>query len=194
MGTRNLTAVYVDGEYRIAQYGQWDGYPEGQGLTCLMFLRDDMDEKLFRERLRETRFMSYEEIRDIYIKGGADENGFITVADARKVEQRYPGLDRDLGASILLKVQNGTAKELQDSIEFAAKGLFCEWAYVIDLDKRRFEVYRGFSTEPQKPGDRFYFLKDKEEDGYGCVRLLKSWDLDDLPSDDVFVAQFAEED
>lgn len=31
MGTRNLTAVYIDGEYKVAQYGQWDGYPEGPG-------------------------------------------------------------------------------------------------------------------------------------------------------------------
>lgn len=25
MGTRNLTAVYLDGQYKVAQYGQWDG-------------------------------------------------------------------------------------------------------------------------------------------------------------------------
>jgi hypothetical protein len=31
MGTRNLIAVFFDGEYRVAQYSQWDGYPEGQG-------------------------------------------------------------------------------------------------------------------------------------------------------------------
>lgn len=31
MGTRNLTAVYLDGEYKIAQYGQWDGYPKDKG-------------------------------------------------------------------------------------------------------------------------------------------------------------------
>lgn len=38
MGTRNLTAVYLDGQYKVAQYGQWDGYPEGQGITVLTFL------------------------------------------------------------------------------------------------------------------------------------------------------------
>lgn len=26
MGTRNLTVVYIDGKYKVAQYGQWDGY------------------------------------------------------------------------------------------------------------------------------------------------------------------------
>ena len=193
MGTRNLTAVYVDGEYRIAQYGQWDGYPEGQGLTCLGFVRDDMDEKLFRQRLKETRFMSYEEIRDIYVQGGADENGFISIADAKRIEHKYPGLDRDHGAAIMSLVQSGKVKELQNSIEFAADGLFCEWAYVIDLDKRTLEVYRGFSTEPQKPDERFYFLRDKEEkdNPYGCIHLLKSWSLDNLPSDDEFIAEFS---
>ena len=28
MGTRNLTVVYLDGQYKVAQYGQWDGYPK----------------------------------------------------------------------------------------------------------------------------------------------------------------------
>lgn len=49
MGTRNLTAVYLDGQYKVAQYGQWDGYPEGQGITVLTFLRDKMDLELFKE-------------------------------------------------------------------------------------------------------------------------------------------------
>ena len=43
MGTRNLTVVFMDGEYKVAQYGQWDGYPEGQGITCFNFLHDKMD-------------------------------------------------------------------------------------------------------------------------------------------------------
>ena len=39
MGTRNLTCVIKDGKYRVAQYGQWDGYPEGQGMNILNFLK-----------------------------------------------------------------------------------------------------------------------------------------------------------
>ncbi len=45
-GTRNLTCVVVGGEYKVAQYGQWDGYPSGQGLTALNFLRG-MDREAF---------------------------------------------------------------------------------------------------------------------------------------------------
>lgn len=56
MGTRHLTAVFVDGEYKVAQYGQWDGYPEGQGLTCLEFARSVLanktDRAAFAEKVR----------------------------------------------------------------------------------------------------------------------------------------------
>ena len=38
MGTRNLTMVYLNGEYKVAQYGQWDGYPEATGCLILKFL------------------------------------------------------------------------------------------------------------------------------------------------------------
>ena len=40
MGTRNLTIVHKNGEYKVAQYGQWDGYPEGLGATLLNFLKN----------------------------------------------------------------------------------------------------------------------------------------------------------
>ena len=40
MGTRHLIAVHKDGKYPIAQYGQWDGYPTGQGVRVLAFCQD----------------------------------------------------------------------------------------------------------------------------------------------------------
>lgn len=39
MGTRGLTQVILDGEYKISQYGQWDHYPSVAGVKVLDFLR-----------------------------------------------------------------------------------------------------------------------------------------------------------
>jgi len=38
MGTRHLICVVLDNEYRVAQYGQWDGYLTGQGKEIVNFL------------------------------------------------------------------------------------------------------------------------------------------------------------
>ena len=41
MGTRNLTMVINQkGEKKVAQYGQWDGYPSGVGVSVLNFLKN----------------------------------------------------------------------------------------------------------------------------------------------------------
>ncbi len=41
MGTRNLTMVInQEGEKKVAQYGQWDGYPSVVGLGVLNFLKN----------------------------------------------------------------------------------------------------------------------------------------------------------
>ena len=40
MGTRNLTVVVKDEQVRVAQYGQWDGYPEVTGRGILKILRE----------------------------------------------------------------------------------------------------------------------------------------------------------
>lgn len=41
MGTRNLTIVIdKQGALKVAQYGQWDGYPSGQGAVVLEFAKN----------------------------------------------------------------------------------------------------------------------------------------------------------
>lgn len=167
MGTRNLTIVMIDCKYKIAQYGQWDGHPEGQGITVLDFLTKHMDKELFMDKCRKTKWIDEHE-----------EN--LTV-------DNYPQMSRDHGAEILLIVQvENDGIILHNDIDFAKDSLFCEWAYVIDFDKNTFEAYEGFNTSPLNINERFYCdnYKDKE---YYPVRLKYEWDLDNLPSYKKFI-------
>ena len=187
MGTRNLTAVYVDGDFKIAQYGQCDGYPDGQGMTVLRFLRG-MNEDTFRHRLSTLRWAAEEEVDAAQAECGG-KGGWFGLAEHDEFERRYPQFHRDTAAKILQMVYDGTATALWDDRAFALDGLFCEWAYVIDLDRRTFEVYKGFFKDGQAKG-RFAALRDQrapEDRKYDPVSLVAAWPLDALPDDIEFL-------
>lgn len=186
MGTRHLTAVYIDGQYKVAQYGHWDGYPEGAGLMTLNFARtlankNRMDD--FTKRVRAAQWFGDSEIKQA-------EN------------RNRPQFDSDIGADVLNYIMTWPCGvKLLNSIEFAADSLMCEWVWVIDLDKNTFEGFKGFNkTKPLRPDDRFYFLRDKErdvtcsEDKYYGVILAATWSLDNLPTDDEFLNAFHKDD
>lgn len=188
--------VISNGETKIAQYGQWDGYPEGQGKTALEFLRGvDLDK--FRARLAQLRWLTKEEGEEIdKLPDGL-------------WQKMHPYLSRDRGADILNLVMynkytssrdtvlfGGEIIGLVDQSSFAADSLSNEWTYVIDLDKNTFEVYQGFNTEPVKEGERFYNLKDAYKASsatYYAVRHLKTYPLSELPTYEQFIADFTKE-
>lgn len=188
MGTRHLTAVYVDGEYKVAQYGQWDGYPEGQGLTCLKFawsvLANKADRAAFAEKVRACSWITKDEQEK--------RNDLIKSGEVKNWSKVWPELSRDTGAEILAMIASSeSGLVLANNIDFAADSLFCEWAWVIDLDAGTLEGFRGFNQALQlTEEDRFYFLLDKAEHGYLPVKLAAKWSLDELPGKDAFLAAF----
>lgn len=166
MGTRNLTAVILNGKHVVAQYGQWDGYPSGQGVTVLNFLKKN-DLEAFADKCKKLHFAT------------ADELDGKTYVD-------FPWMSRDLGAEILQTIMDKDISIIQDYMYFGANSLMCEWAYVIDLDNRKLEVYKGFNKEPVSENNRFKsFENDNEE--YKSVSLLHVFDIDDLPSETDFI-------
>lgn len=205
MGTRNLTMVIYNNETKIAQYGQWDGYPSGQGSTVLTFLNEiSKDEKAmnkFKSNLDRCKFIENskrkEKEMENFMKSIGVTNGWMNGEQAAKYHKKYPYLTRDNGADILNMIYNDDTDEslwLNNSEEFAGDSLFCEWAYIIDLDKNKFEVYEGFNTSPLTINDRFYNLSENGRDGldqkYYPIRIIKSYDLDNLPE---YPDQFVEE-
>jgi len=170
MGTRNLTIVINDGKTKVAQYGQWDGYPEGQGKTILQFLKD-CDLKVFKERLKKVSFLSSKKVGKLW-------NEFKT---RELFKTKYPELSRDTGAKVLQLIYEGKAFKLLDNSKFICDSLWCEWVYVIDLDKKRFEIYTNFSQNPLTQKDRFFNVKFKKDACYP-IKIVKSYTLKNLPS------------
>lgn len=192
MGTRNLVSVMKNKEYKVAQYGQWDGYPEGQGLTVLNFLRE-CDLEKFKQQIDKCTFIE----DDNYIKAAYEElgidisSGYITMEDSARFEDEYPQLSRNMGGKILEFIYDNDNVLLKNEIEFAKDSLFCEWAYVVDLDKNTFEVYEGFNKEPLSKDERFYDSADKN--GYYPVKHVATFNLDSLPTQNDFLNYFKKE-
>ncbi len=202
MATRHLICVYVNGKYKVAQYGQWDGYPDGQGVDILSFLKK-ANISLFKEKvLHNTNFITDKELDETWVEAGAkkEDDGFVSIGIADKHEKLYPSLSRNTGAKILELIygaEDGEIIPLSNRLSFAQDSLFCEWGYVIDLDKNTFEVYEGFNkiTEFEYQfvkaarQERFYHLFSMGDKEYAPIKLKKLYELDKLPSKEEFLGE-----
>ena len=106
-----------------------------------------------------------------------------------------------MAAEVLQAIQdsdNGLPLKVDPS--FAGESLSCEWAYVVDSDKRTFEVYEGFNKEPLDPSERFASAPvdvgatSMEGGRYHPVKHAKTWPLDGLPTNEEFLTAFKAED
>jgi hypothetical protein len=186
MGTRNLTMVQYKGEIRVAQYGQWDGYPNGQGETASEFIRKKMDLKKFRAAVEKCKQVDPDKLKKLWREAGAGPDGLIEYSKAEKFGKEYPEFSRNTGAEILELIQGGL-REIDIETDFAADSLFCEWAYVVNLDDQTLEVYKGFNTKKLTKKDRFHYLQAKSKPlktdpkiTYYPVKLLASYKFSEL--------------
>lgn len=175
MGTRNLTMVInKEGITKIGQYGQWDGYPGGQGRTALEFLRNtDLNE--FQNKLNRCHFCNDLEIQSIEIELETNNELFIT---------KYNHLSRDCGANILYKVNESDGLGLVNQSKFGFNSS-CEWAYVIDFSKNTFEIYKGYNQHKLNESQRFY--SETDDGGYYGAKMIDWYDLDQLPTEEQFL-------
>lgn len=196
MGTRNLTMVVCDGKMKVAQYGQWDGYPDGQGVTILNFLSNKENITKLKDKLKCVRFLEPKG-KDKELVESYDKNAPVwsNDPDNRTEEQKSwfeNYINRDIAGEILEKIANSERSEiiLRDHSGFIKDSLFCEWAYLVDLDKNTFEVYEGYQKEKLPEDQRFYSVETK--DGYYPCKMVQTFNLDNLPNTDLFLRMFQE--
>ena len=123
MGTRHYQKVITkSGDIKIRQYGQWDGYPSGQGIDILTYLRNGNLVK-YQENL--------ENIRPI-------RHGETEIVNKDKAwSTNYPYLSRDCGSDIHQMIENNTVKFVGLTNEEDANN-WCEGFYTIDFNQNVF--------------------------------------------------------
>jgi hypothetical protein len=162
MGTRSITMVIdKQGEVKIAQYGQWDGYPEGQGKTILKFLKAKTRRNKLEKQLSKITFSD-------------DKTPFITEynkrvdAGTRTDEDKIwfsTFITRDIGGEILRNVADSKLSNiiLLNSGD-RETDQWVQWVYIIDYKKNILSVHFSVFSP-----------------------AIKEYDLDNLPSVKTFV-------
>ena len=161
MGIRCAFGVRVGGKDKIV-YNSMDSYPNGLGDSILDFLRDVCTlEGSWRSLIPAAQALT--------------EDVEVTLAVDRVWLRRRVG---DGAMNKLL--EEGTYK---DSSNFLSDSLFCEHAYIIDLDSGEFEYYVGFQEEPHTKGryaDKVARVGHRTSNYYP-VALAKTFRLDAIP-------------
>src|SRR5690349_10778886 len=157
MGTRGFVGFVIDGVEKFA-VTHGDSYPSCRGVEVLAWLTEHQDELVLAtpgrigDQARALRLVpgsfrpfvdpdpaGVDRVRDA-LRGGDFED----FADA-SVEEVL-----DFAALDLSTLLRGSLAF--DGTGFPSNSLSCEWGYVVDLDARTFEVYRGFQTTPPTAG------------------------------------------
>ena len=168
MGTRSSIGVHVNGKDKLT-YNQYDGYPTGMGKDV------------------------YEQVTKLLIQNGWD--AVIKMATklkqvksdkvfTEKEKEKYGDLWQQVSTgddmySLLRSLQGDLGAMLERGImtkdnNFIKDSLFCEWAYILNVDKKTFEIYKGFQTE--KPTNGRYKNCRKQRGYYAC-NLIHTIDL-----------------
>jgi len=153
MGTRGAIGYFgkLDGEnLHKVTYNHYDSYPSYLGKKVVEYIQSrDSDVDNIRE-----------DFKKIELVEDGDNNNY---HDLRDLQGDLDGYSK-VGKMI-------------DNQSFLHDSLFCEWGYIINMNTKKLEIYRGFSDGKVKGR---YKDVEKDKNGYGGVSLLKSIPLEDV--------------
>jgi hypothetical protein len=151
MGTRGAVGYFgkLNGEnLHKVTYNHYDSYPSGLGKQVVEYI--------------QSRELNINGIKNDFKKIKLVENDESNYSELRSLQGDLDGYS-EVGKMI-------------DSESFLGDSLFCEWAYIINTNTKKLEIYKGFQTS--KPKGRY---RDIEPYGdYYGVSLIKSIPLEDV--------------
>ncbi len=198
MGTRGAFGYRLGGIDKL-QYNHYDSYPEGVGQTIVENLLvimakgpasngeviprgiDDLVQRVADLRLvkeggedkpttEEVQRAQELRLTDLGVGSQSDDDWYCVLRNG----QPYP-------AGIWPILEMGVMIHGND---FVSDSLFCEWAYVINLDEMVFEVYRGFQAEPHTAGryatSFITYDSPLSASKYYPIALVKAYPLDGI--------------
>lgn len=173
MGTRGCYGFRKGGADKLT-YNHYDSYPSGLGADVVRFCKET----------------SIEEINEIFDRIVLVDNGtpptkeqivecigyYNSSVSERKPEDWYCLLREAQGN---LNAYKSGLRYMIDDHDFIKDSLFCEYAYIINLDTNCLEFWRGFQNKPD-PFNRYGIEDDR---GYYPCKMMAEYPLDGMGED-----------
>lgn len=177
MGTRGAYGFFKDGINKVS-YNHFDSYPSGLGAEVMEFIKATPDDQLG------------EVFSSIVMVNENDMPTVEQIDQCKKFANLNVGSQRIDDWYCLLREAQGNLSSLRnglrymiDNKDFLADSLFCEWAYIINLDTRKLEVYKGFNKSANGKG-RYAALQSRHKEYYG-VDLIVEIDISAIRVHDI---------
>lgn len=181
MSTRGLWGIRKNGIDKLT-YNHSDSYPEWLGRKIVEFISHTslpdlnslydklvlVDEDKDRPTPEQKRICKKLGLYDKMVSTGSDDEWYCLLRNTQMNFDFYRQLAED-----------SEVKEFPfiDDASFIKDSLFCEYAYIIDLDNGKLEFYVGFQEKPTK-GNRYGTTPDG--DGYYPCKCKKRIPLEEI--------------
>lgn len=176
MGTRGTIGFRKNETDKLA-YNHWDSYPTGIGIDIVNAIRELTVEKIEElvDRLKvvnDDTTPTEEDIEKLKL--------YTDLSVSTQSEKEWYCLLRDTQGDIKKILESGYLLEANN---FINDSLFCEWGYIINLDTKKLEIYRGF--QKKRPTKSRYKDFTPEPDGsnaskYYACELIEEYELKKL--------------
>lgn len=187
MGTRSATGVFIDGQSKLS-YNQFDGYWSGVGQEIIDELKADIAALgvegavgTWKQKARTMILVNEDSKPTPDQIEKCRSLGLIDLSVSEQSEDDWYCLLRETHGSILKRLNAGF---MLDGSDFIKDSLFCEFAYVLNLDEECLELYKGFQTKRHDKGRYVteapgYIAHDKT--GYWACALVASIPISAIP-------------
>lgn len=188
MGTRGLFGLRKNNKDKI-MYNHFDSYPSCLGEEMVEYVKNHSKEEMTAlydklimvdEEFNTSQFT--EEQKKRYKEFMKKKDFFSHTIDGTKTAENismYCFLHEFQGR--LYKYDEYPEIDLMiDNHNFIKCSLFCEWAYIINLDTGNLEVWEGYQEKPQE-NNRYGIEKDN---GFYPCALVKEIDFQEIKSID----------
>ena len=182
MSTRGAWGFRIGGKDKIA-FNHWDSYPECFGKEVIEFIKEAKPPRL-AEIAGNLLLVAEEDIPTKQQLSLIKKSfpGTINLKEYKNSDKQWYNLKSDShDFDIYLKEY----PFLVDCHNFLKDSLFCEHAYIINIDEGILEYYKGFNRNSKAPGRYAKLRSDSEFYGVALLTTYKLADLLGIPTEEV---------